>query len=117
MTTIAAIYRIGPSRNPAKWRWISWGAAAATLLWLAASALFSLYVTSFGNFNETYGSLGAVIVLMLWLYLTAFFILLGAELDAELEHQTRRDSTVGPDEPRGSRDAFVADHHPDDPQP
>jgi membrane protein len=114
MTAIAAIYRYGPSRRQAEWRWISWGAAAATLLWLAASALFSLYVTSFGNLNETYGSLGAVIVLMLWLYLTAFFILMGAELDAELEHQTARDTTVGEEKPIGSRDAYVADHTPDE---
>ena len=114
MTAIAAIYRYGPSRRQAEWRWISWGAAAATLLWLAASGLFSLYVTSFGNFNETYGSLGAVIILMLWLYLTAFFILMGAELDAELEHQTLRDTTVGEEKPIGSRDAYVADHTPDE---
>jgi len=114
MTALAAIYRYGPSRRQARWRWISWGAAAATLLWLAASALFSLYVTSFGNFNETYGSLGAVIVLMLWLYLTAFFILMGAELDAELEQQTARDTTVGPDTPMGSRDAYAADHLADE---
>jgi len=114
MTAIAAIYRYGPSRRQAEWRWISWGAAAATLLWLAASGLFSLYVTSFGNFNETYGSLGAVIILMLWLYLTAFFILMGAELDAELEHQTLRDTTVGEEKPIGARDAYVADHTPDE---
>jgi membrane protein len=114
MTAIAAIYRYGPSRRQAKWRWISWGAAAATLLWLAASALFSLYVSSFGNFNETYGSLGAVIVLMLWLYLTAFFILMGAELDAELEHQTARDTTVGQARPIGTRGAHVADHLADE---
>lgn len=114
MTAIAAIYRYGPSRRQAEWRWVSWGAGAATVLWLAASALFSLYVTSFGNFNETYGSFGAVVVLMLWLYLTAFFILIGAELDAELEHQTAHDTTVGDDKPIGTRDAYVADHVADE---
>jgi membrane protein len=104
------MYRYGPSRDNAKWRWISWGAGAATLLWVVASALFSLYVTSFGNFNETYGSLGAVVVLMMWLYLTAFLVLMGAEVDAEMEHQTARDTTQGPEQPLGGRGAHVADH-------
>lgn len=110
VAAIATIYRYGPCRRHAKWRWVSWGAAGATVLWLAASALFSLYVTHFSNFNATYGSLGAVIILMLWLYLTAFLILLGAEVDAELEHQTRRDTTTHPEKPLGQRDAHVADH-------
>lgn len=110
MASIAAIYRYGPARERAKWRWVSWGAGVATLLWLIVSALFSLYVSSFGNFNEVYGSLGAVVVLMLWLYLTAFLILIGAELDSELELQTQRDTTSGDDKPMGNRGAFVADH-------
>ncbi len=110
---ISAIYRYGPARDPAEWKWVTWGAGAATLLWLLASALFSLYVSSFGNFNETYGSLGAVVILMMWLYLTSFLILMGAELDAEMEHQTRRDTTRGEDEPMGRRGAYVADHLPD----
>lgn len=110
MTGIAAIYRYGPAREKAKWRWVSWGAGLATILWLVASALFSLYVSSFGNFNEAYGSLGAVVVLMMWLYLTAFLILMGAEVDAELELQTQRDSTAGKEAPMGDRGAFAADH-------
>lgn len=110
MTGIAAIYRYGPSRKKAKWRWVSWGAGAATVLWLAASGLFSLYVSNFGNFNEIYGSLGAVVVLMMWLYLSAFLILIGAEVDAELELQTQRDTTAGKEDPMGERGAFAADH-------
>ncbi len=109
MVAVAAIYRYGPSRERAQWKWVSWGAGAATFLWLIGSALFSLYVTSFGNFNETYGSLGAVVVLMMWLYLTAFLILMGAELDSEMELQTQQDTTDGEEQPMGSRGAFVAD--------
>lgn len=110
MTVIAAMYRYGPSREKAKWRWVSWGAGAATIFWLIASALFSLYVSSFGNYNETYGSLGAVVVLMIWLYLTAFLVLMGAELDAEMELQTQRDTTTGEEQAMGNRGAFAADH-------
>ena len=94
---------------------MTWGAGAATILWLIASALFSLYVTNFGNFNETYGSLGAVVVLMMWLYLTAFLVLMGAEVDSEMELQTQRDTTDGETKPMGSRGAFVADHVARDP--
>jgi len=106
---IAAIYRYGPARRKPEWKWVTWGAGGATVLWLIASALFSFYVSNFGNFNEVYGSLGAVVILMLWLYLTAFLILMGAEVDSEMEHQTKHDTT-GSDRPIGSRDAFVADH-------
>jgi len=106
---VATIYRYGPSREAAQWKWVSWGAGGATVLWLIASALFSLYVSSFGNFNETYGSLGAVVVLMMWLYLTAFLILMGAEVDSEAELQTKHDTTGGEDA-MGSRGAYVADH-------
>src|SRR5690606_20881769 len=104
------IYRYAPDRERAKWRWVTWGAVTATLLWLAASGLFSLYVSNFGSYNETYGSLGAVIVLLMWLWISAFVVLLGAEIDAETEHQTARDSTTGPEKPMGERGAFVADH-------
>jgi membrane protein len=113
MTSIAAVYRYGPARAKPEWRWVSWGAGAATILWLLASALFSVYVTNFGNYNETYGSLGAVVVLMMWLYLTAFLILMGAEVDAEMELQTVHDTTNGEgegDKPMGSRNAYVADN-------
>jgi membrane protein len=87
---LACIYRFGPSGKAPRWRWITWGGVAAAALWLAASALFSWYAASFGTFNQTYGSLGAVIGFMTWLWISAIAILLGAELDAEMEHQTER---------------------------
>ena len=89
---LAIIYRYAPSRD-ADWKWVSPGSVVATLLWLGGSALFALYVNNFGKYNETYGSIGAVIVLMLWLYLTAFVVLLGAELNGETEEQTTADTT------------------------
>ncbi|MCP3395511.1 YihY/virulence factor BrkB family protein [Bradyrhizobium sp. CCGB12] len=106
---LACIYRFGPSREAPRWRWISWGSVAATLLWLAASGLFSWYAASFGKFNETYGSLGAVIGFMTWLWISAIVVLLGAELDAEMEHQTARDTTTGAPRSMGARGARVAD--------
>jgi membrane protein len=106
---LAAIYRYGPSRELARWRWVSWGAALATASWIVVASGFSLYVASFSTYDKTYGSLGAVVVLMMWLYLTSFVILIGAELDAEMEHQTGRDSTTGPPRPLGRRGARKAD--------
>ena len=106
---LAVIYRYGPSREMARWRWITWGSAAASVLWLAASGLFSWYAANFGKFNETYGSLGAVIGFMTWLWISAIVILLGAELDAEMEHQTSRDTITGSPKAMGTRDARVAD--------
>lgn len=106
---LACIYRFGPSRQAPRWTWISWGSAAATLAWLAASALFSWYASNFGKFNETYGSLGAAIGFMTWLWVSAIVILLGAELDAEMEHQTARDTTTGEPKPMGGRGARMAD--------
>ena len=107
---LAIIYRYGPSRAQPRWRWVSWGAAVATVFWLLGSIAFSIYVQSFGSYNETYGSIGAVIILLMWFWLSAFSVLLGAELNAEMEHQTERDSTSGEPRPRGRRDAYVADH-------
>ena len=106
---LAFIYRCGPSRETARWRWITWGSAIAAVLWLAASALFSWYAESFGKFNETYGSLGAVMGFMTWLWISAIIILIGAEIDAEMEHQTARDTTTGADKPMGARGARMAD--------
>ncbi|WP_333931490.1 YihY/virulence factor BrkB family protein [Bradyrhizobium sp. CCBAU 51745] len=106
---LSCIYRFGPSREAPQWKWITWGSAAATLLWLAASGLFSFYVANFGTFNQTYGSLGAVIGFMTWLWISAIVILLGAELDAEMEHQTARDTTTGRPKPLGVRGAKMAD--------
>jgi membrane protein len=107
---IGALYRYGPDRAHAKTRWISVGALAATVLWVIASLLLAFYVSNFANFNKTYGSLGAIIALLFWLYASAFVVLLGAELDAEMELQTARDTTSGRPKPMGERGAYVADH-------
>jgi membrane protein len=106
---LAVFYRFAPSRDEPRWRWVSWGAVVATVLWLVGSALFSWYVTNFGSYNETYGSIGAVAVLMMWFWLSALIVLLGAELNAEMEHQTEQDTTRGSKRPMGERGAYVAD--------
>lgn len=106
---LAIIYRFAPSRDKPLWQWVSLGSVAATVLWLIASILFSIYIANFGNYNETYGSLGAAIILLMWLYLSAYVVLLGAELNAEMEHQTERDTTTGEARPMGERKAQVAD--------
>lgn len=106
---VVLFYRYGPNRTKPRWPWVSWGAVGATVLWLLGSMLFSFYVSNFGSFGETYGSLGAVVILMLWLWLSSYIILLGAEFNAEVEHQTRRDTTAGPERPLGQRGAYVAD--------
>lgn len=110
IVALAVLYRWGPSRAPAKFRWITPGAVVATLLWLAGSLAFSVYVENFGSYNETYGSLGAVVILLMWFFVSAYCVCLGAELNSELEHQTRRDSTTGPSRPLGDRGAYVANH-------
>ena len=92
---LACIYRFGASREAPRWRWITWGSVAATILWLGSSALFSWYAANFGKFNETYGSLGGAIGFMTWLWISAIVILLGAELDAEMEHQIAGEATTG----------------------
>ena len=117
LTGLALIYRLAPDRRSPKWRWVSPGGVISTLIWLVGSSLFSVYVSTFGNYSETYGSLGAVVVLLLWLYLSAFVVLLGAEINVETEHQTAVDSTVGPDRPLGERGAWSADHRPQDESP
>ena len=109
---LGLIYRYGPSRNTARWQWISWGAAAAAIGWVLVSAGFSFYVSHFGSYNKTYGSLGAVVGFMTWIWISSIVILMGAELNAELEQQTERDSTVGPEKPEGQRGAFKADTKP-----
>lgn len=106
---LACLYRYGPDRARARWRWVSWGSAIASLAWLAVSLGFSWYVTNLGNYNETYGSLGAAIGFMTWIWLSATVVLAGAELDAEMEHQTARDTTTGPERPMGARGARMAD--------
>lgn len=106
---IALIYRFGPSRETPQWRWVTGGSAVAGIVWLAMSILFSWYAANFGSYNKTYGSLGAVIGFMTWMWLSSVVVLLGAELDAEMEHQTVRDTTTGPEEPLGARGAHMAD--------
>ena len=106
---LAVIYRYGPSRHEAKWRWVTWGSSVAALLWVCASALFSWYVASFDSYNRTYGSLGAGIGFMTWIWLSVVVVLLGAELNAEMERQTVLDSTTGRPKPLGARQAYAAD--------
>jgi membrane protein len=106
---LAACYRYAPCRERARWRWITWGAASSTVLWLLGSAVFSYYLSKFGDYEGTYGSLGAVVAFLMWLFLTSYAILLGAELDAEMERQTLEDTTDGPAEPMGARGAKAAD--------
>lgn len=109
MAGLATLYRFGPSRRNAKWRWVSLGAVVATLIWVLASLAFSLYVRNFAAYNQFYGALGGVVIMMIWFWLTAFILLLGAELNSEIEHQTRRDSTIGSPKPMGRRGAVKAD--------
>lgn len=106
---LAVLYRVGPHRDKPEWKWVSWGSIVALILWLGATVLFRIYVANFGTYNETYGSLAAVVILLFWLYITSFVVLLGAQINAESEHQTRADTTVGRDEPMGRRDAEMAD--------
>lgn len=106
---LAVLYRFGPSRDKPEWQWLTPGAILACVVWLVASIAFSIYVGNFGSYNETFGSLAGVIVLLMWLWLSAFIILMGAELNAEMEAQTRHDTTTGPDEPMGARGAQKAD--------
>ena len=109
---LSVLYRYGPSRRRAKWRWVVPGAVLATVLWMMGTLGFSLYTSNFASYNETYGALGGVIILLTWMWLSAFIILLGAELNAEMEHQTTEDSTTGPDRPVGKRGAVKADTSP-----
>jgi membrane protein len=106
---ISVLYRYGPSRERAKWRWVTWGSILASLAWIAASILFSWYLANFADYNATYGSLGAVIGFMLWTWLSVVILLAGAEFNAELEHQTEKDSTTGAALPMGERGATMAD--------
>ena len=108
--SLAVVYRYGPSRRDAKWRWVSWGSVVAGLLWIGVSMLFSSYVTTFDSYNRVYGTLGAGVGFMVWLWISAVIVLLGAQLNAESEHQTSRDTTEGLAKPMGSRGAMMADH-------
>jgi membrane protein len=106
---LSILYRFGVSRREPKWRWVTVGSLFAAVAWLAGSALFSWYLGRFAPYDETYGSLGAAIGLMMWMWLSVIVILFGAELNSEIEHQTARDSTVGSEKPLGARGAAMAD--------
>lgn len=105
----ALIMRYGPDRRPARWRWLMPGSVLATLLWIAVSFGFSLYVAYVSDYNATYGSLSAIVVFLMWLFLSAYGVLLGAVVNAEIERQIECDTTVGPDRPPGKRGAALAD--------
>lgn len=106
---LAVLYRYGPSRRAPRWEWLSVGTIAAALLWIAGSAALSWYLSNFGNYTATYGSLGAAIGLMMWMWMSGIIVLLGAELNSEIEHQTTVDTTVGRPKPLGHREAAMAD--------
>lgn len=106
---LSIAYRWGPSRCRARWRWVTPGGLLATLLWMIAAFSVSWYVENFGRYDTTYGSFGAGIGFMIWLWISSIIVLLGAQLNAELEHQTTRDSTTPPDRPLGRRGATMAD--------
>jgi membrane protein len=109
MVGLAVLYRYGPDRREPQWRWASPGAITATVLWIVASIAFTAYVANFGSYDKTYGSLGGVVVLLTWLYLSAFVVLLGAVINAQAEEQTARDTTTGHEKPLGGRGARAAD--------
>ena len=110
LLALSLLYRFGPSRRVARWHWVTPGSLVATVLWLVASLLFSFYVQHVASYDATYGPLGAVAGIMMWFWVTAYAVLLGAELNAELELQTAEDTTEGGPRPMGQRGAFVADH-------
>ena len=106
----STLYRFGPSREDAKWKWITPGSMFAALAWLLLTWAFGIYVTRFTNYQASYGSLGAVVALLTWMYLSAYAFVFGAELNSEIEHQTAKDSTTGSPEPMGDRGAWAADN-------
>ena len=108
MVALALLYRYGPSRRLPRWRWVTWGGVIGALAWGGLSIGFSWYVEHFGSYNKTYGSLGAIIGFMTWIWLSTTVLLLGAQINAELEAQTAVDSTIGGDNPPGRRDAAAA---------
>jgi membrane protein len=105
---LTIVYRVGPDRRAAEWRWVTWGAGIAVIVWIVASIGFQVYVSNFGSYDETYGSLAAIVIFLMWLFISSFAILLGAEINAAMERQTVADTTVG-DRPIGERGAVVAD--------
>jgi membrane protein len=114
---LSVLYRVAPDRDAPRFSWVSLGAVVVTVIWALVSVGFAIYVDNFGSYDKTYGAIAGVIVLMLWLYLTCYLVLLGAEINAETEHQTARDTTGGDPEPMGDRGAVVADTLPESPEP
>ncbi len=112
--SLASLYKYAPHRASAKWRWTTPGAVLATLFWLVGSYFFNLYITEYASYNETYGSMGGVVILLMWFYVTAFTILLGAAINAAAELQTEEDTTTGEEKPKGKRGAYVANNGPSD---
>lgn len=113
----ATLYRFAPSREDARWVWITPGSLFAAITWMLLTLLFTFYVTRITDYNATYGSLGTIIVLLTWIYLSAYALIFGAELNSEIEHQTAKDSTTGPPQPMGRRGAWAADNVAEDDQP
>jgi membrane protein len=115
--SLAVLYRIAPDRDAPRFSWVSLGAVVVTVIWALVSVGFAIYVDNFGSYDKTYGTIAGVIVLMLWLYLTCYLVLLGAEINSEAEHQTAHDTTTGEPKPMGERDAKMADTLPENPEP
>jgi membrane protein len=115
--SLAVLYRVAPDRDAPRLRWVSLGSVIVTVMWALVSVVFAIYVDRFGSYDKTYGAIAGVIVLMLWLYLTCYLVLLGAEINSEAEHQTAHDTTTGEPQPMGRRDATMADSLPDPPEP
>ncbi|PVZ15050.1 YihY/virulence factor BrkB family protein [Actinomycetospora cinnamomea] len=106
---LAVVYRVAPDRDAPRFRWVTPGSFLATVLWIVGSIAFSFYVDNFGSYNKTYGALAGIVVFLLWLYLTSYIVLLGAEINSEAEYQTERDTTRGEPQPMGIRGAAKAD--------
>jgi membrane protein len=106
---MAVVYRFAPDRREPKWKWLTWGSGIAATLWLIGSLLFAIYARNTASYGETYGALGGVVVLLMWFFLTGYCIVLGAEINSEMERQTKEDTTQGPAKPMGQRDAYAAD--------
>jgi membrane protein len=112
--SLASLYKYAPHRASAKWRWVTPGAILATLFWLVGSYFFNLYISEYASYSKMYGSMGGVVILLMWFYVTAYSILLGAAINASTELQTAQDTTTGDEKPKGKRGAFVADNGPED---
>lgn len=114
IVALGLAYKVAPVRRQPRIRWVTVGSIVAAIIWIAASLVFSFFVANFSSYDKTYGSLAAVVVLLLWLFISSFVVMLGAEINSEAELQTGEDSTVGEDRPMGQREAYHADHVADE---